>query len=70
MGEFSPLPPLAVGMLGMLVLVLALSLGVLPVTDRTIMSSIVVIMLLVGVLTFASIASAESEACKFESGES
>lgn len=69
LGEFSPLPALAVGILGMIFLILAVSLGIL--NENSIFPAIAFIMLLVATLTFLSVHSAvsEPEKCKFESGE-
>ena len=68
-GEFSPLPALAVGTLGMIILILAVSLGML--NENAIFPAIAFIMLLVAALTFLSVHSAfsEPERCEFESGE-
>jgi hypothetical protein len=67
LGEFSPLPILAVGMLGMLGIVLLGSIGVLPLNERSLFTAVGFVVFIAVLLTFASIASAEStEECVFE----
>jgi hypothetical protein len=68
MGESSPLPILAVGMLGMLSIVLAVSLGVIESNERTLFTAVFVVVFAVVALTFASLAYEEHEPdeCVFE----
>jgi hypothetical protein len=67
MGEFSPLPIMAVGFLGMLGIVLLASIGVLQLNERSLFTSVLAVVFAVVLLTLASIASAEStEQCVFD----
>jgi hypothetical protein len=61
MGEFTPLPALAVGMLGTLSVVLALSFGFIQPNERSIFSAVMLVATLTVAATFLSIASAEHE---------
>lgn len=69
MGEFTPLPALATGMLGILSVVLALSFGLIQPSERSIFSAVMLVATLTVVATFLSIASAEHEpdTCVFDS---
>jgi len=69
LAEFSPLPALAFGMLGSLVVVLGLALGVLPVNERTMFTAVMVVVSLVVAVTLLCIASAEAgpDECVFGS---
>ncbi len=67
MGEFSPLPIMAVGFLGMLGIVLLTSSGILPSNEQTLFTAVGVVVFLIIAVTLASIASSEStEECFFE----
>jgi len=61
MGEFTPLPALAVGMLGMLSIVVAVSLGIIPSNERSLFTGVTVVVIAVVVLTFFSLAQEEHE---------
>lgn len=69
MGEFTPLPALAVGTLGTLSVVLAVSLGIIQPSERSIFSAVLLVVTLTVAATFLSIASAEHEPdrCVFSS---
>ncbi len=67
MGDFSPLPMMAVGFLGMLGIVLLASSGMLLSDERTLFTAVGVLVFLLVVATLASIAAAESTGeCVFE----
>jgi len=61
MGEFTPLPALAVGMLGTLSVVLALSFGLIQANERSIFTAVALVITLTVAATILSIASAEHE---------
>lgn len=61
MGDFTPLPVLAVGMLGMLSVVLALSFGLIQSNERTIFTAVILVVTLTVAVTILSIASVEHE---------
>lgn len=61
MGDFTPLPVLAVGMLGMLSVVLALSFGLIQSNEHSIFTAVFLVVTLTVAATFLSIASAEHE---------
>ena len=69
MGEFTPLPALAVGMLGTLSVVLALSFGLVQPSERSIFTAVMLVVTLTVAVTILSIASAEHEPdrCLFSS---
>jgi len=69
LGESSPIPALAVGILGILGLIIGIALGVIPFSDRNVFAGIAVVMFFVALLTFASVASLDSAECEFESHE-
>lgn len=61
MGEFTPLPALAAGMLGTLSIVLAVSFGLIQPNERSIFSAVMLVGTLTVAVTILSIASAEHE---------
>jgi hypothetical protein len=69
MGEFTPLPALAVGTLGTLSVVLAVSLGLIRPDEHSIFSAVLLVVMLTAATTILSIASAEHEPdrCVFSS---
>jgi hypothetical protein len=61
MGDFTPLPALAVGMLSMLSVVLALSFGFIQSNERSIFTAVILVVTLTVAATLLSIASGEHE---------
>lgn len=60
LGEFFPLPIMAVGLLGMLGIVLLTSSGIIPSDPRTLFTAVGIVVFLSVTVILASIASAES----------
>ncbi len=61
MGEFSPLPIMAVGILGMLSIVLGVSFGIIESNERSLFTAVFVVVFIVAGLTFGSLAYEEHE---------
>jgi hypothetical protein len=61
MGEFSPLPIMAVAFLGMLSIPLAISLGILQSDEQTLFTAVLVVVIAMVALTLVSLAREEHE---------